>query len=105
MTEDFSPLWKQRIRPYAFISTLIIFFILMILDGNIGEFHVRDIYLKILEAILTTMIIFYFTSRGVEKTVGLYTQGKIKQEEMKTKQNTESEDVPEMYKKFKKESE
>ena len=65
------PKWKQFVRPSTFILTLFIFFILMVFDGNWGEFHIRDIYLKILESILVTMVIALFASRGVEKTFGI----------------------------------
>ena len=65
------PKWKQFVRPSTFILTLFIFFILMVSDGNWGVFNIRDIYLKILESILVTMVIALFASRGVEKTFGI----------------------------------
>ena len=61
------PLWKQLIRPTGFIATLIVFFILTFTDGNIGNFHVRDAYLPILETVLVTIIIALYGSRGGEK--------------------------------------
>ena len=103
------PTWKQFIRPITFIITLLIFFIIMLLDGNWNEFQIRDIYLKILESILVTMVIALFTSRGVEKTFDII---KSKQEPQKEnerpydyrdydQQNKYQEDEPDIYKKYK----
>lgn len=60
-------IFTKFIRPTALTVTLIVFFVLMILDGNFHEFSVKAAYLTILESILTVQIIFYFSSRGAEK--------------------------------------
>ena len=57
----------KRIRPWALIVTLGYFLLIALLDGNWGEFVVKEIYLKILENILIAMIAFLYGSRGVEK--------------------------------------
>jgi hypothetical protein len=62
------PSWKGWIRPFGFIVTLFIFFLLIFIDGNWHNFHVRDAYLPILETVLVTIVIAFFGSRGVEKT-------------------------------------
>lgn len=59
--------FTRLVRPTVLTATLLIFFILMVLDGNLGEFAIKPGYLSILETILTTMVIFYFSSRGIEK--------------------------------------
>ena len=63
------PKWKQLTRPGSFVLTMFVFFTIMILDGNYGEFAIRDIYVHILEGIIITMIVALFTSRGAEKIV------------------------------------
>ena len=62
------PAWKGYTRHLSFGVTLFIFFLLMFMDGNYKDFHVRDAWLPILETVLTTMVIALFTSRGIEKT-------------------------------------
>ena len=57
----------KMVRPWALIITLGYFLLAMTLDGNWGEFAIRDVYLNILENILITMIAFLYGSRGVEK--------------------------------------
>jgi len=57
----------KMIRPWALIITLGYFLAILVLDGNWGEFAIRDVYLNILENILVTMIAFLYGSRGVEK--------------------------------------
>jgi hypothetical protein len=60
---------KQIIRPGLLIITMFYFLFLTMYDGNFGSnFHVRDAYLPILETVLVTMVIAYFSSRGIEKT-------------------------------------
>ncbi len=59
--------FTKYVRPGALLSTLLLFMILMIIDGNIGEFSIKEHYLTILETLLTTMVVFYYSSRGIEK--------------------------------------
>jgi hypothetical protein len=61
--------YKQIVRPGLLIFTLLFFIISAIFDGNFdSHFHLRDAYLPILETVLVTMVIAYFSSRGLEKT-------------------------------------
>ena len=60
---------KKIIRPGTLVLTLLFFLTITTLDGNLGHFTIREAYLPILETVLTTMVIAYFTSRGVEKTI------------------------------------
>ena len=54
-------------RPLAFISVLVVFYIIAFADGNIGEFVINEKYIPVFEGLLYTMTIAYFGSRGAEK--------------------------------------
>lgn len=66
---------KKIIRPGTLVLTLIFFLTIMVIDGNFFGFTVREAYLPILETVLVTMVIAYFSSRGIEKTArDIYTK-------------------------------
>jgi len=79
------PAWKAWIRPSGFLITLFVFLLIIFLDGNLGNFSVKEAYLPILETVLVTMIIALYGSRGIEKTA---------KELSKTKQAN----IPDIYK-------
>ena len=58
----------RLVRPFIVIWSFVLLSIVMIFDGNFYGFEVKEAYLPILETIVTTVIIAYFGSRGVEKT-------------------------------------
>lgn len=58
----------RAIRPLTVFWVYFIFTIAILFDGNIGEFHINNAYLPLLETLLVTVTIAYFGSRGVEKT-------------------------------------
>ena len=91
------PNWKQYIRPYSYIITLLIFFILMLLDGNYRDFKVKESYINILEAIINMMIAFYFTSRGLEKIIDII-QSKSKPTTKNSNDSSLDDEIPEIYK-------
>jgi len=64
--------WKEKIRPWSYVVTLIFVFFLIVCDGNVGDFNVKENWYGLLETITTTMIVFYFTSRGIEKTTKIF---------------------------------
>ena len=57
--------WKHYIRPFAVISTLIFFMVVSVIDGT--YINVKEPYIKILDGLLTTLVVMYFGSRGFEK--------------------------------------
>lgn len=57
--------WKHYVRPFAVLSTLIFFMVLAVIDGK--YINVKEPYLKILDGLLTTLVLMYFGSRGFEK--------------------------------------
>ena len=64
--------WKGFTRPLGFIFVLVLFAFLIIADGNIGDFHVRDAWIPLLESVIITYLVAYIGSRGVEKTVRIF---------------------------------
>jgi hypothetical protein len=58
------------VRPLSIVYMLVIFSIAMLFDGNVGEFQINEAYLPLIETFLTTMIVAYFGSRGIEKIKG-----------------------------------
>ena len=84
--------FNKFIRPGALTISLIIFMILMVLDGNIGEFTIRNNYLDILETLLTTMVVFYFSSRGIEKVAKTIQDSKVEINK-ENKGNDDNEDL------------
>ena len=58
----------RLVRPLIVVWAYIMFTAVMISDGNIGQFSIKDAYLPMLETIVVTVTVAYFGSRGVEKT-------------------------------------
>lgn len=85
-------IFTRLIRPTALSITLLIFFILMILDGNFGNFTIKTGYLSILETILTTMVIFYFSSRGLEKVATTFSNERLKEFKLGNIHNYDKQD-------------
>lgn len=59
--------WSKNIRPMSFAYTLWIFTVMVLLDGNVGSFQIRERYIEIFMYLLLIEIGFYFSSRGLEK--------------------------------------
>jgi hypothetical protein len=71
----------RLVRPIAYAAVLFSFFLITFADGNIGAtcsivegietcaggFTVNPVYIPVYEALLVTMTIAYFGSRGIEK--------------------------------------
>jgi len=57
----------RLVRPISYSIMMILFISIVLADGNIGEFHVREAYIPVIEALLITMTFAYFGSRGAEK--------------------------------------
>ena len=57
----------RLVRPITYGLMFILFISIVILDGNIGEFVIKTSYIPVIESLFTTMTVFYFGSRGLEK--------------------------------------
>ena len=71
-TSDKDGILTSNIRPIAFLSVLVLFFSMVLCDGNIGGFKVNPAYIPVIETLLATMVIAYFGSRGIEKTTKIF---------------------------------
>ena len=59
-----------NIRPMTLIFLTIVFSLLSITDGNIGEFAIGDAYKPIYQTLLLTVYGAYFAGRSIEKIKG-----------------------------------
>lgn len=59
----------KNIRPLSLIFVMLLFTLISLLDGNVGNFKITEAYRTMTGEFLTLMISFYFGSRGVEKIV------------------------------------
>lgn len=57
----------RLVRPVSYGFMLALFAIIVLMDGNIGRFHVDPAYIPVIKTLLVTMTIAYFGSRGAEK--------------------------------------
>lgn len=57
----------RLVRPAIVVWSYALFTIVVLFDGNIGDFKVREAYIPIIETTLVTTTIAYFGSRGYEK--------------------------------------
>lgn len=58
----------RLVRPGIVMWVYAIFSIVLLADGNIGEFSIKSAYIPLIETVLVTVTVAYFGSRGIEKT-------------------------------------
>jgi len=58
---------SKNVRPLSLVAVLVVFFILLFADGNIGEFSVNESYLPIYNSLLLSICGGYFVVRSVDK--------------------------------------
>lgn len=61
----------RLVRPAAYAWIMFIFTVIVFADGNVGEFKVDGAYIPVIQALMMTMTIAYFGSRGIEKVAGI----------------------------------
>jgi hypothetical protein len=60
--------WVTRlVRPLSVTFMLALFGIVVLFDGNIGEFSVNPAYIPVIENLLITMVVAYFGARSLDK--------------------------------------
>lgn len=60
--------WLARnVRPMTLISVLVVFFIMLFTDGNIGEFKIQNEYIPVFQILLITVVGGYFAARTIDK--------------------------------------
>ena len=60
----------SNIRPLTLIFLTIVFALLSVTDGNLGEFTIGDAYKPIYQTLLLTVYGAYFAGRSIEKVKG-----------------------------------
>lgn len=65
---------SKNIRPITLAFLLFVFVVITFFDGNIGGFSVNESYVPVYETLLMTVFMFYFGSRGIEKSMKMYSQ-------------------------------
>lgn len=68
-TSDNESMITRLVRPVGLIYMLVVFTIVMFMDGNVGDFLIDEAYIPLVKDILITMIFAYYGSRGIEKTI------------------------------------
>jgi hypothetical protein len=66
----------RLVRPVSYGAMFILFMSLVLLDGNMGEFVVDKAYIPVIQSLFSTMTIFYFGSRGIEKVMKTFKESK-----------------------------
>ena len=102
------PAWKGYTRHLSFGITLLVFFILIFIDGNVENFNVKEAWLPILETVLTTMALALFASRGVENTARIMRKNNESEipgyRDYSPTSGSSDEEIPEIYKKYRKDT-
>lgn len=67
---------SKNVRPMTLIFLMFVFVLISFFDGNIGTFSLEKTYIPVYETLLTMVFIFYFGSRGIEKSMKIYKREK-----------------------------
>ena len=60
----------KNIRPITLIFLTVVFVILSVFDGNLGEFTIGEAYVPVYQTLLMTVYAAYFAGRSIEKVKG-----------------------------------
>ncbi len=64
---DNEHLATRLVRPFIVVWSYFLLTLMILFDGNIGNFHVNKAYVPLIETVVVTVTVAYFGSRGVEK--------------------------------------
>ena len=59
----------RLVRPVSYAAMFILYMSCIFFDGNLGDFKIREQYIPSITSLFSTMTIFYFGSRGLEKVM------------------------------------
>ena len=59
----------RLVRPVSYAAMFVLYMSCIFFDGNLGEFQIREQYIPSITSLFSTMTIFYFGSRGLEKVM------------------------------------
>ena len=71
-TSDKDGFLTRNIRPLGFAFVLILFGAVMLCDGNIGSFTIKETYTPVIESLLDLFVVAYVGSRGIEKGISIF---------------------------------
>jgi len=57
----------RLVRPISYGAMFVLYMACIFFDGNLGEFQIKEQYIPSITSLFSTMTIFYFGSRGLEK--------------------------------------
>ena len=58
----------KAVRPAAVVWVIALNTLVILADGNLGAFEIKEVWVPLITTLSVTIIGFFFTSRGVEKT-------------------------------------
>ncbi len=59
----------RLVRPISYAAMFILYMACIFFDGNLGDFQIKNQYIPSITSLFSTMTIFYFGSRGLEKVM------------------------------------
>lgn len=65
---------SKNVRPMTLVFLLFVFVVITFFDGNIAGFSLNQAYIPVYESLLSLVFMFYFGSRGIEKSMKMYSQ-------------------------------
>ena len=65
---------SKKIRPGLLVWFSLFFTVIALADGNVADFTVKEIYIKVLETILGIMFGAYFLGKSGERIVDMQTK-------------------------------
>ena len=88
---------SRYVRPLIIVYLIAFFSIVSVADALSDDFNMRDIYITVYATILQAVVGFYFTSRGVEKSLRIYRENagpitKNSKDDKETKNTKDSKD-------------
>ena len=57
----------RLVRPISYAAMFVLYMACIFFDGNLGDFQIKEQYIPSITSLFSTMTIFYFGSRGLEK--------------------------------------
>ena len=60
----------KNIRPLTLIFLTVVFVIISVFDGNIGQFSISEAYVPVYQTLLMVVYSAYFAGRSIEKVKG-----------------------------------
>ena len=59
----------RLVRPISYAAMFVLYMACIFFDDNLGDFQIKEQYIPSITSLFSTMTIFYFGSRGLEKVM------------------------------------